>query len=313
MAEHDQTPAVEAGAVEAGTVETGAAEPAAVSSGIPVTDIEAEIAAEQAVVQRRRRRPKWTRPSYWLPPIALLAVIIAGWYLLNALLGERNFLLPRPDQVLAVYVDPKSGPEIFSTLLVTAQAALTGLLIAIVLGVLWAIAMNTAKWVERTTFPYAVVLQSIPILAVVPLIGFWFGFDFMARVIVCVLISLFPMVSNTLFGLQSVDRGMRELFTLQKASRWTVLTKLELPAALPAIFAGMRISAGLSVVGAIVGDFFFQRGALGIGGLIMKYQSRLQAPELFAAVLIASLFGVAIFLLFGWIRRRAVGRWYDGG
>lgn len=260
-----------------------------------------------------RRRPKWTRPTYWVPPIALLGVIVALVYIVNAALGTRGFLLPRPEQVIAVYADPKTGADIAAALWVSAQVALVGLLLAIVLGVSWAITMNLAKWVERTTFPYAVILQSIPILAVVPLIGFWFGYDFFARVIVCVLIALFPMVSTTLFGLQSVDRGMRELFTLQKASRWIVLRKLELPAALPSIFLGMRTSAGLSIVGAVVGDFFFQRGERGIGGLIATYQSRLQAPELFASILVASLFGVVIFLFFGWLGRRAVGKWYDFG
>jgi NitT/TauT family transport system permease protein len=254
-----------------------------------------------------------SRLGLWLPPLVLLLLIIGGTYLVNILLGRRNFLLPRPDQVAAVYVDPKNGPAIFEGLLHSAEVALVGLVFAIALGVLWAIAMNSAKWVERTTFPYAVILQSIPILAIMPLIGFWFGYDFAARTIVCVLIALFPMVSNTLFGLQSVDRGHRELFKLQGASRWTILTKLELPAALPAIFAGARISAGLSVVGAIVGDFFFQRGTPGIGALISKYGARLQSPELFASILVASLFGVLIFLLFGWIGRRAVGKWYDFG
>ena len=171
--------------------------------------------------------------------------------------------------------------------------------------------MSQARWIERSLFPYAVILQCIPILALVPLIGFWFGFDFPARVIVCVMISLFPIVSNTLFGLQSVDKGQRELFQLQKASRWTVLQKLEFPAALPAIFAGMRISAGLAVVGAIVGDFFFRRGEPGLGSLISNYQSRVQGPELFAAIIVASLFGVVVFLIFGWLGKLAVGRWYD--
>lgn len=273
----------------------------------------AEIAAEQATVTTRRRRPLWTRPSYWIPPIGLLAIIVVAVYVINAALGTRSFLMPRPEEVLAVLVDPRTSGDIFSALWISAEVSLVGLAIAIVIGVAWAITMNLAKWVERTTFPYAVILQSIPVLAVVPLIGFWFGYDFFARVVVCVLIALFPMVSTTLFGLQSVDRGMRELFRLQKASRWTVLTKLELPAALPSIFLGMRTSAGLSVVGAIVGDFFFQRGSRGIGGLIATYQSRLQAPELFASILLASLLGVVIFLFFGWLGRRAVGKWYDFG
>jgi NitT/TauT family transport system permease protein len=156
-----------------------------------------------------------------------------------------------------------------------------------------------------------VILQCIPILALVPLIGFWFGQEFFARMIVSVLIALFPMVSNTLFGLQSVEKSQRELFQLQGASRWTVLTKLQLPTALPAIFTGMRISAGLAVVGAIVGDFFFRRGTPGIGSLISNYTARLQGPQLFAAILGAAFLGVAIFALFGWLQRVAVGKWYE--
>ena len=280
---------------------------------MPVTEKPQQAVAPAPKAAAARPRPKWMQPSYWIPPIALLVVIIVGVYIVNFALGTRGFLMPRPEQVLAVYFDPKNGPDIFAALWVTAQVALVGLVVAIALGVSWAIVMNLAKWVERTTFPYAVILQSIPILAVVPLIGFWFGYDFFARVIVCVLIALFPMVSTTLFGLQSVDRSMRELFKLQKASRWIVLSKLEMPAALPSIFLGMRTSAGLSVVGAVVGDFFFQRGDRGIGGLIATYQSRLMAPELFASILVASLFGVVIFLFFGWLGRRAVGKWYDFG
>ena len=123
-------------------------------------------------------------------------------------------------------------------------------------------------------FPYMVMLQAIPILAIVPLIAFWFGTGQTSRVIVCVIISLFPIIVNTLFGLQSADRGMHDLFTLQHANRWTRLRKLMFPAALPAIFAGLRISAGLSVIGAIVGDFFFGQGEAGIGQLLRKYANQ---------------------------------------
>jgi len=245
----------------------------------------------------------------------VLALVIGGWYFvaLVVLEPDRRFLLPPPHVVLGVFGDENARVDIWVALLNTAAVAITGLAIAIAIGVVWAIGMSQARWVERSLFPYAVILQSIPILAVVPLIGFWFGYDFAARTIVCVLIALFPMVSNTLFGLQSVDRSHRDLFLLQGASRWTILTKLEFPTALPAIFAGMRISAGLSVVGAIVGDFFFQRGTPGIGSLIAKYGSRLQSPELFASVIVSALFGVVIFVFFGWLGRRAVGRWYDFG
>lgn len=268
---------------------------------------------DELPVARKRRRS--SRIAVWGPPLAVLAGVIALWYLVSMVILEpdRRFLMPAPHVVLGVFGDPKTSLDILEALWNTATASLVGLAIAIIIGVLWAIAMSQARWIERSLFPYAVFLQSIPILAVVPLIGFWFGFGFDARVIVCVLIALFPMVSTTFFGLRSVDRSQRELFKLQGANRWTILTKLEFPTALPSIFLGMRTSAGLAVVGAIVGDFFFQRGSQGIGSLIAKFQSRLQAPELFASVIVASLFGVVIFTFFGWLARRAVGKWYDFG
>jgi NitT/TauT family transport system permease protein len=248
------------------------------------------------------------------PPIAVLGVVIGVWYAISYLLldHDRRFLMPPPHTLVTdAFLDGEVRGDILDALVRTAAVALTGLAAAIVVGVAWAVAMSQARWIERSTFPYAVMLQCIPVLALVPLIGFWFGYEFFARVVVCFLVALFPMVANTLFGLRSVDVAMRELFALQKARRWVVLTKLELPAAMPAIFAGMRISAGLAVVGAIVADFFFRRGEPGIGALISRYQSRVQSPQLFAAILVAALFGVLVFLLFGWISRRAVGHWHD--
>ena len=262
-------------------------------------------------LRRRGRNFGPGKVGLWGPPIALLALIIVAAYVANSLLGTRSFLLPQPHVVLGKLVEPKTAPDIFEALGNTAIVALTGLAIASLICIVWAIAMSQARWVERTLFPYAVVLQAIPIIAITPLIGFSFGYDFPSRVVVAVMIALFPMVGNTLFGLQSVDRAHRELFRLQGASRWTILTKLELRAATPAIFAGLRISAGLAVVGAIVGDFFFQKGALGLGALMRKYQSRVDNAELLVTVLVAVLFGVLVFLLFGLLARLAVGKWYD--
>lgn len=250
-----------------------------------------------------------------IPPIIVLLIVIAAWYVVSLVIlsPDKRFLLPTPHEVWIAFFDPYTFQDIMGALGQTAIVALVGLVIAMVIGVVWGIVMSQAKWAEVSLFPYAVILQAIPILALVPLIGFWFGFEFNARVIVCVLIAIFPMVSNTLFGLQSVPIGQRELFKLQHASRWTTLRKLEFPTALPAIFAGTRISAGLSVVGAIVGDFFFRRGNPGLGSMISIYQSRLQSPELFASIIVAALFGVVIFWAFGLISRLAVGRWYDFG
>jgi NitT/TauT family transport system permease protein len=248
------------------------------------------------------------------PPLVVFALAIGVWYLISygLLDADRRFLMPPPHQVLIEgFLDAQVRSEIFESLRRTAVVAMTGLAVAIVIGVGWAIAMAQARWIERSLFPYAVMLQCIPVLALVPLIGFWFGFGYFSRVVVCVMIALFPMVSNTLFGLQSVDARSRDLFRLHRATRFTMLTKLEMRAATPAIFAGMRISAGLAVVGAIVADFFFRQGEPGIGTLISRYQAQVQAPELFAAIIVASLFGVLVFVVFGWLGKRAVGSWYD--
>jgi NitT/TauT family transport system permease protein len=271
------------------------------------------VAPRPGVVLQRRGGNGPFRIWLWLPPILVLGAVVAAWYGISASLGDRSFILPTPDKIFAVFLHESSRNEIFAGLGVTVQTMLAGLLAASLIGIVWAIAMSQAKWIERSTYPYAVILQSIPILAITPIIAFWAPDGFTARTIVCVLIALFPMVSNTYFGLQSVDRGHRELFKLQNATRWIVLTKLQLPAAGPAIFAGLRISAGLAVVGAVVGDFFFQQGVIGLGALMRKYQARLQMEELFASVLLASLFGVAVFLIFGLIARLAVGKWYDFG
>ena len=248
------------------------------------------------------------------PPLIVFGLAIGVWYLISygLLDADRRFLMPPPHQVLMEgFLDDQVRQEIMQALGRTAVVAMTGLAVAIVIGVGWAIAMAHARWVERSLFPYAVMLQCIPVLALIPLIGFWFGFGFFARVVVCVMIALFPVVSNTLFGLQSVEARSRDLFRLQKASRFVVLTRLELPAAMPALFAGMRISAGLAVVGAIVADFFFRQGEPGIGALISRYQAQVQSPQLFAAIIVASLFGVVVFVVFGWLGKRAVGSWYD--
>jgi NitT/TauT family transport system permease protein len=219
--------------------------------------------------------------------------------------------VPYPHQVVQAMFSDGEFAVLMTALLHSTEVAMTGLAIAIVLGVTWAVLMAQATWIERSLFPYAVVLQCIPILALVPLIGILFGYNFQARVIVTVLIALFPLVAMTLFGLQSVAKQQRELFQLQGVSRTTMLMKLQFPAALPSIFVGLRTSAGLAVVGAVVGDQFFQRGNPGLGVLIQLYANRLQGPDLYAAIIVASLLGVTVFVVFGLLGKLVVGRWYD--
>lgn len=248
-----------------------------------------------------------------LPPFVFGAIILGLWYYITyqVLTPGRRFLLRPPHEVVNVgFLNGENFSEILRGLRSSTKVATTGLAIAIAIGFILAILMSQTKSIERAMFPYMVMLQAIPILAIVPLIGFWFGYGFQSRLVVCVIISLFPILVNTLFGLQSADRGAHDLFTLHHANRFTRLRFLTFPNALPAIFAGLRISAGLSVIGAIVGDFFFAQGEVGIGQMLKKYAARLQGEQLLAAVIMSSALGVTVFLLFGWIQNRAIGKWY---
>jgi NitT/TauT family transport system permease protein len=281
---------------------------------LPLPGEEAPPPTGPVAARSRRRRSNWAVVVF--PPLVLGIFLIGVWYFFSYVLlaPRRRFLLRPPHEVVNTgFLDGDNLSEMLDGLYWSTRVALIGLTISIVLGVAIAVLMSQTIIIERATFPFLVMLQAIPILAIVPLISFWFGTGENARVIVCVIISLFPIIVNTLFGLQSADRGMHDLFTLQHASRATRLRKLMLPTALPAMFAGLRIAAGLSVIGAIVGDFFFGRGKPGLGQLLKRFANRLEGEQLLATVIVSSALGVAVFLFFGWVQNRAIGRWYEAG
>lgn len=266
--------------------------------------------SKKAAAVRRRTWPR--RRLAWLLPFGGFWILIGIWYLFALYYSRRGlaFLVPYPHLVFEAFYDSQAG-ALATALGRSTQVAVVGLVIATAIGVVCAMIMAQTKWIERTMYPYWVVLQCLPVLAIVPLIGALFGYTFSARVVVTVIFSVFPIVSNTLFGLLSADRGQQELFRLQGASRWTMLTRLQFPAALPLVFVGLRNAAGLAVAGAVVGDQLFQQGQGGLGELIQLYASRLQGPDMYAAIIVAALLGIVVFLLFGLLGRMAVGRWYD--
>jgi NitT/TauT family transport system permease protein len=285
------------------SVDTGLSGPNEATASGPVT------ATSRATGSGRGR---WL--AFWGPPAAVLVAVLGLWYAVSYLLldPQRRFLVPPPHEVIRVsFLDPFNLRELLGALWLSTRIAFIGLAIAIVIGMAMAMAMSRAKWVERSLYPYAVLTQTIPILAMVPLFGFWFGFGNFSRVLVVVLFCIFPVVANTLFGLQSVQQEHHDLFTLHGASRLTRLRKLQLPTALPSIFTGLRIAAGLAVIGAIVGDTFFKQGEPGIGILIDRYQSRLQSEQMVGAIILSSLLGIVVFWFFGFVARRAVGGWHE--
>jgi NitT/TauT family transport system permease protein len=255
----------------------------------------------------------------FIGPVVVFLVFISVWYLFATVVlpEQKRFLLPTPHRVLTegVFVwrtgERRGLQPILLSLWDSTKIALLGLGITIVIGMSLAVLMSTSRWLERATWPYLVAIQSAPVLALTPLIRALIEGTQTQRLLVVVLIAMFPIVSNTLFGLLSADKSQHELFTLHGASKWTRLVKLQFPAALPNIFVGLRISAGLAVIGAVVGDFYFrQGGVVGIGAQIDVYRNRLWGPELITAILFASALGLVVFLFFGWVSRRAIGKWH---
>ena len=281
-------------------------------SGPPTRDGVARPATTLAPVAASGRSS--TAGTTWvdvLAPLAVAAGVVGLWYLATYWLLEerRRFLLPPFHEVVGAATTAPVAGEILAAAWRTTQVAALGLVIAFAIGFTVAVAMSQGRWVERSLYPWAVFSQTVPILAIVPLLGFWFGYGWVSRVVVCVVIALFPIIVNTLEGLGSADRRLHDLLTLAGASRWTRLRVLQLPAALPDMFIGLRTAAGLAVTGAIVGDLFFGRGQPGLGLLISRYGSRLQSAEMLAATVAACLLGLAVFAAIGWVGRRVTGSW----
>ncbi|MCU1367274.1 MAG: putative transporter permease protein [Ilumatobacteraceae bacterium] len=264
-----------------------------------------------------RSKRKFELSRFIGPPIVLV-IFVAVWQYMHTsgmrkFFDKPGFLLPSPFTVVnESFVHSLARDKLLNGVKWTAVVSLIGLAFTIVVGMLFAVVMAQAKWAERSFYPYLVALQAVPILAIVPIILSVFGTGLLPRLFVCAMIAFFPIVTNTLFGLQSADVGQHDLFTLRGANRWTRLWKLQVPAALPAVFTGFRISAGLSVIGAIVGEQFFRGGSKpGIGIVMESYRQKAIYPQVYGGIILGSALGIAFFLIFGWLGRKAVGHWYE--
>ena len=261
------------------------------------------------------------RLSAVLLPLTTLIVFLTIWYLYAKFNYDnpvqRRNALPYPHEIITDGFMPINDKvnglrPILGYMWPTVKVTLLGLSIAIALGVLTAVLMNLSRGIERSLFPYAVLLQTVPILAITPLLTELFGEELGVRLVVTVLVAIFPVITNMLFGLQSTDRALHDLFTLNHASRWTRLIKLEFPSALPSLMTGIRIASGSAVIGSVVADFFFAKGEKGIGYYIRtRQQQSIQRPEMFAGTITASLFGILMFILIGWATSRAIRNWHD--
>lgn len=246
------------------------------------------------------------------PPLLVFVLFIGLWSLLAVTVyGDRHYLLPTPWDVLGSTWDNRS--DLLAASKITLTEAAAGFGMAIIVGMAFAIVMSQAKVLERSLYPYAVMLQTVPIVAVAPVIVLWFGYNQKSVIVVSFMIAVFPILNNTLLGLLSTDRNQVDLFRLHKAGRVSQFLKLRLPGAIPNIFAGLRVSAGLSVVGAIVGEFIIGSGGSegGLGVKVIYAQGKLDTNLLFAEVFAATLLGFLFFVLVTYLGSLLMRNWHE--
>jgi NitT/TauT family transport system permease protein len=247
-----------------------------------------------------------------VPPLVVFVLAIAVWAAISSTIyGDENYILPRPTQVVSAAWQDRG--DLFEALRITFVESAIGFGAAIAVGITTAVIMSQAKAIERSLYPYAVMLQTVPVVAIAPIIVIWFGFNQRSVIIVSFIIALFPIINNTLLGLLSTDRNHADLFRLHRAGRVTEFLKLRLPTAMPSIVAGLRVSAGLSVIGAIVGEFIIGAGGTegGLGVKIIFAQARLDTDLMFAQVLAATLLGFSFFLLVSYVGYLFLHTWHE--
>jgi NitT/TauT family transport system permease protein len=243
-------------------------------------------------------------------PVAMLAIAVLIWHLVVQTFALPPYVLPGPGLVATTLI--ADGNLLWNSLLVTLLTTFEGFLLAAVGGIGLAILFNQSRLVEYSFYPYAVILQVTPIVAIAPLLLIYLPQPL--AVLVCAwIVAFFPVLANTTLGLSSVDHNLLALFDLYKASRWQVLWNLKLPSALPQILAGLRIAGGLSLIGAVVAEI--AAGSAGAGsGLAYRIAEsgyRLNIPRMFAALILLSLAGVAIFYALSAMSYLVLRRWHE--
>lgn len=245
------------------------------------------------------------------PPVLLALAIAAVWQFCVWWYDVPDIVLPSPLEVLTA-IGKRFG-ELATATGITALAAVAGFAASLIVGTLVSVAFSQARWIRLSCFPYAILLQTVPIVAIAPLIIIWCGYGFQSNIVIAFVVSLFPMITNGTAGMLSVDPELLDLFRLHRASRWQVLIKLRLPNAVPHLLTGARTASGLAVIGAIVGEFFtgFGTGWSGLGYLLHGSIAWMDTARTFAAVLAAATLGVTIFGAMSLLDLVVRRRWFE--
>ncbi len=241
--------------------------------------------------------------------VALLLVGLWQWWVIA--FDIPPFLVPSPVRIAQTLIADWSLLSVAWS--VTLKVTFLSLLCAVVLGVAVAFAFVQSRWIERAFFPYIVLLQVTPLVAIAPLLIVWVDNVLLSLVICATIAAIFPIIANTSLGLRSVNPGLVCLFRMNAATRWQTLWRLRVPSAAPYFFGGLRIASGLSLIGAIVGEFVAGTGgrSSGLAYQILQSQYQLNIPRMFAALTLIAATGVALFVVTGWLANRAIGDWHE--
>ena len=244
------------------------------------------------------------------PPLGALVVLIVLWQLVVMVFRIPAYLLPGPLDVASSLLDVGSFVQ---PTLVTIQEAYVGFLIAVVVGVLAALVMGRWSILERAGYPYLILIQTLPVVAIAPLFVVWFGAGVVTNTLIAALLAVFPVAVNTLTGLKSTDHNLVQLFQMAGATKLYALFQLRIPSALPFIFTGLRIAAGGSVIGAVVGEFVagVGDGKGGLGYVITESARQLLLGRLFAAAVITALVSILLFWIVTRIESLLLGKWHE--
>jgi NitT/TauT family transport system permease protein len=253
-----------------------------------------------------------------LAPVMVGILVLVIWQVAVQVTHTPSYLLPGP--ILVMQTLFQEWGTLFPSLLITFQITVVAFIAAVVSGLLVAIAFAQSKWIERSFFPYAVILQTTPIVAIAPLIILWVrqmvpgeSSTFVSLVICAWIVAFFPILSNTTLGLNSADHNLINLFQLYRASRWQTLLYLRLPSALPYFLGGLRISGGLALIGAVVAEFVAGTGGTqsGIAYQILISSFNLQIPRMFAALLMTTVLGIIIFVVLTLLSDVLLRHWHE--
>ncbi|MBC7191835.1 ABC transporter permease [Marinobacter sp.] len=244
-------------------------------------------------------------------PLLVGVLVLLMWQFTVMAFEVPKYLVPSPVDIGQSLVS--DFPSLFNALLMTLKVTFLAFAIAVILGVAASLLFVQSKWIEISLFPYAVLMQVTPVVAIAPLIIIWVNDTTWALTICAVIVAIFPIISNTTLGLRSVDPNLLSMFRMYRASRWQELIRLRIPGALPYFFGGLRISSGLALIGAVVAEFVAGTGGAraGLAYMILQSGYNLQIPRMFAALLLITVTGILLFALMVWMSDRALRNWHE--